>query len=185
MQVTEEYLKDHFLTAYFIDNERQNIEIQATSEDQKKVYTYVIPFDENRDEYKALSKFMSLDQLHESTYQRVKNERRLFEEQVIRIAQKDGLIMDSEKIDTKFYPTLVTSLFEEMNCDPFLHKHVPNNSAQHFLQHLKLLLAFLLHHEYTFYHCLSLSNKISIEPPSVSILLGAILSPTQTAIIVA
>lgn len=115
MQVTEEYLKDHFLTAYFIDNERQNIEIQATSEDQKKVYTYVIPFDENRDEYKALSKFMSLDQLHESTYQRVKNERRLFEEQVIRIAQKDGLIMDSEKIDTKFYPTLVTSLFEDQD----------------------------------------------------------------------
>ena len=115
MQVTEEYLKDHFLTAYFIDNERQNIEIQATSEDQKKVYTYVIPFDESRDEYKALSKFMNLDQLHESTYQRVKNERRLFEEQVIRIAQKDGLIMDSERIDTKFYPTLVTSLFEDQD----------------------------------------------------------------------
>ena len=115
MQVTEEYLKDHFLTAYFIDNERQNIEIQATSEDQKKVYTYVIPFDENRDEYKALSKFMSLDQLHESTYQKAKNERKLFEEQVIRIAQKDGLIMDSEKIDTKFYPTLVTSLFEDQD----------------------------------------------------------------------
>jgi hypothetical protein len=115
MQVTEEYLKDHFLTAYFIDNERQNIEIQATSEDQKKVYTYVIPFDESRDEYKALSKFMNLDQLHESTYQKAKNERRLFEEQVIRIAQKDGLIMDSEKIDTKFYPTLVTSLFEDQD----------------------------------------------------------------------
>jgi len=113
MQVTEEYLKDNFLTAYFIDNERQNIEIQATSEDKKKVYTYVIPFDESRDEYKALMTMMNLDQLHESTYQRVKNERRLFEEQVIRIAQKDGLIMDSERIDTKFYPTLVTSLFED------------------------------------------------------------------------
>ena len=45
---------------------------------------------------------MSLDQLHESAYQKDKNERRLFEEQVIRIAQKDGLIMDSERIDTKF-----------------------------------------------------------------------------------
>ena len=115
MQVTEEYLKDNFLTAYFIDNERQNIEIQATSEDKKKVYTYVIPYDENRDEYKALMTMITLDQLHEYTYQRVKNERRLFEEQVIRIAQKDGLIMDSEKIDTKFYPTLVNSLFEEQD----------------------------------------------------------------------
>ena len=36
MQVTEEYLKDNFLTAYFIDSERQNIEIQATSEDKRK-----------------------------------------------------------------------------------------------------------------------------------------------------
>ena len=115
MQVTEEYLKEHFLTAYFIDNERQNIEIQATSEDKKKVYTYVIPYDENSDEYKALMTMITLDQLHEYTYQRVKNERRLFEEQVIRIAQKDGLIMDSERIDTKFYPTLVTSLFEEQD----------------------------------------------------------------------
>jgi hypothetical protein len=36
MQVTKEYLADNFLTAYFIDNERQNIEIQATSEDKRK-----------------------------------------------------------------------------------------------------------------------------------------------------
>ena len=113
MQVTEEYLKDNFLTAYFIDSERQNIEIQATSEDKKKVYTYIIPYDENRDEYKALMTMMNLDQLHETTYQKKKNERRLFEEEVIRIAQKDGLIMDSERIDTKFYPTLVTSLFDD------------------------------------------------------------------------
>ena len=83
--------------------------------DKKKVYTYVIPYDENRDEYKALMTMITLDQLHEYTYQRVKNERRLFEEQVIRIAQKDGLIMDSERIDTKFYPTLVNSLFEEQD----------------------------------------------------------------------
>ena len=115
MQVTKEYLADNFLTAYFIDNERQNIEIQATSEDKKKIYTAIIPFDENRDEYKALNSVMNLDQLHESTYQKAKDERRIFEEQVIRIAQKDGLIMDSEKVDTKFYPTLVSSLFEDQD----------------------------------------------------------------------
>ena len=59
MQVTEEYLKEHFLTAYFIDSERQNIEIQATSEDKKKVYTAIIPYDESRDEYKALMTMMN------------------------------------------------------------------------------------------------------------------------------
>ena len=113
--ITEEYLKDNFLTAYFIDSERQNIEVQTTTEDKKKVFTTIIPYDENGEQFKALSKFMNLDQLHESTYQKHKNERKLFEESVIRIAQKDGLIMDSEKIDTKFYPTLVTSLFQDQD----------------------------------------------------------------------
>ena len=118
MQVTEEYLKDNFLTAHFIDNERQNIEIQATSEDKKKVYTYVIPYDENRDEYKALMTMITLDQLHEYTYQKVKRERKLFEESVLRIAKKDGIIMDSAKIDTKFYPKVVDALFnDEENAD--------------------------------------------------------------------
>ena len=113
--LTEEFLKDNFLTAYFIDNERQNIEVQTTTEDKKKVFTTIIPYDENGEQFKALSKFMDLEQLHESTYQKHKNERKLFEESVIRIAQKDGLIMDSEKIDTKFYPTLVTSLFQDQD----------------------------------------------------------------------
>ena len=110
--ITEEYLKDNFLTAYFIDQDRKNIEIQTTTEDKKKVFTTIIPFEEGHHQYEALKTVMSLDQLHESTYQKHKKERKLFEETVIRIAQKDGLIMDSERIDTKFYPTLVTSLFE-------------------------------------------------------------------------
>ena len=113
--ITEEYLKDNFLTAYFIDQERKNIEIQTTTEDKKKVFTTIIPFEEGHHQYEALKTVMSLDQLHESTYQKHKKERKLFEETVIRIAQKDGLIMDSEKVDTKFYPTLVTSLFEDQD----------------------------------------------------------------------
>ena len=44
--ITEEYLKDNFLTAYFIDQERKNIEIQTTTEDKKKVFTTIIPFEE-------------------------------------------------------------------------------------------------------------------------------------------
>ena len=113
--ITEEYLKDNFLTAYFIDQDRKNIEIQTTTEDKKKVFTTIIPFEEGHHQYEALKSVMSLDQLHESTYQKHKKERKLFEETVIRIAQKDGLIMDSERIDTKFYPTLVNSLFEEQD----------------------------------------------------------------------
>jgi hypothetical protein len=56
---------------------------------------------------------VTLDQLHEYTYQKVKSERKLFEESVLRIARKDGIIMDSAKIDTKFYPKVVDALFND------------------------------------------------------------------------
>ena len=110
--LTEEYLKDHFIDAYFIDNERQNIEILATTEDKKKVFPTIIPFDEANDMFKALKSVMSVDELHENTYKKKKEERKLFEEQLVRIAKKDGLVFDELKIDTKFFPTLINAIVD-------------------------------------------------------------------------
>ena len=116
--ITEEYLKEHFLTAHFIDNERQNIEILMTNEEKTKTIPYIIPFDEKDVKFQALLSVMSVDQLHESTYQRKKDERKGFEDMVLQIAKKDGLIMDSNKIDTKFYPRVVEAIFgDEENLD--------------------------------------------------------------------
>ena len=116
--ITEEYLKEHFLTAHFIDNERQNIEILMTNEEKTKTIPYYIPFDEKDVKFQALLSVMSVDQLHESTYQRKKDERKGFEDMVLQIAKKDGLIMDSNKIDTKFYPRVVEAIFgDEENLD--------------------------------------------------------------------
>src|SRR6056300_452194 len=109
--LTEEFLKDNFLTAYFIDNERKNIEVQTTAEDKKSVFTTIIPYEENNPQYQALTKYMNIDQLHESTYQKNKTEQKLFEDSVVDIAKRQGLIYDSDKIDSKFYPKLVEALF--------------------------------------------------------------------------
>jgi len=87
--LTEEYLKEHFITAHFCDNERQNIEILMTNEDKTATIPYYIPFDENDVKYKALSTVMNLDQLHEATYQKKKDERRDFENTVLEIAKKE------------------------------------------------------------------------------------------------
>jgi len=86
--LTEEFLKDNFLTAYFIDNERQNIEVQTTTEDKKSVFTTIIPYEENNPQYQALIKYMNIDQLHESTYQKNKTEQKLFEDSIVNIAKK-------------------------------------------------------------------------------------------------
>ena len=118
--LTETYLKEHFVDAYFIDNERQNVEILATNEDKTKVFPTIIPFDENNDMFKALKTVMSIDELHENTYNKKKEERKLFEEQVIRIAKKDGLVFDEFKLDTKFFPTLVKAITENVDNEDHL-----------------------------------------------------------------
>ena len=118
--LTEQYLKDHFVDAYFIDNERQNIEILATSEDKKQVFPTIVPFDENNHMFQALKSKMSVDELHENTYKKKQEERKLFEEQVVRIAKKDGLVFDEYKLDTKFYPTLVKAIVENQDNEDHL-----------------------------------------------------------------
>ena len=113
--ITEEYLKDHFVNAYFIDQERKNIEILTTNEDKSKIYSTIIPYEENHPQWIALQTKMNIDQLHEATYQRNKLEQEQFEKSVMRIAEKEGLIFEFEnkKLDTKFYPKILTSLFED------------------------------------------------------------------------
>jgi hypothetical protein len=118
--LTEEFLKDNFLTAYFIDSERQNIEVQTTTEDKKSVFTTIIPYEENNPQYQALTKYMNIDQIHESTYQKNKTEQEQFEKSVIRIAEKSGLLLDKETLDTKFYPSLVNAIFKDIENEDHL-----------------------------------------------------------------
>ena len=111
--LTEEYLKDHFIDAYFIDEERQNVEILTTSEDKKKVFPTIVPFSEDNHMFKALKSVMSVDELHERTYNKKKEERKLFEEQLLRIAKKDGFVIDETKDKTSIFPTLIKTIIED------------------------------------------------------------------------
>ena len=80
--------KDNLISAYFIDDARQNIEILTTSDDKKKVIPTIIPFDENNHMFKELMSIITVDQLHEDTYNKKKNEKKIFEQKVIEIAKK-------------------------------------------------------------------------------------------------
>ena len=115
--ITEKYLKDNFLNAYFIDNERKNIEILTTSEDKKTVLPTIIPFDEKHPSFVALSKYISIDQLHEETHNKKKKEREIFEQKVIEIAKRDGLLSNTGRVDNNFFPLVVKTIFAETNSD--------------------------------------------------------------------
>lgn len=118
--ITEEYLKDNLIAAYFIDSGRTTIEVETTTEDKKSVFTTIIPYDESNPQYQALTKYMNIDKLHESTYQRNKFASEEFEKTIIRIAEKSGMVLNSEKLDTKFYPSLVDAIFKDIENEDHL-----------------------------------------------------------------
>ena len=112
--LTKEYLKDHFIDAYFIDNERANIEVLTTSEDGKKVIPTIIPFtNPGGDMLEAVKSVMSIDDIHERTHNKKKEERKLFEEKVMEIAKKDGVILDEQKVDPKHFPSVINAIVNE------------------------------------------------------------------------
>ena len=105
--------KENYITAYFIDNERKNIEILLRDEKNEKVISHIVEYDTKYPECEELLKVCPLDQLHENTHTRLKEQKREFEETVLKIARKGGLIFDEKKLDTKFYPVLVKAIFED------------------------------------------------------------------------
>ena len=105
--------KENLIGAYFIDNDRQNIEILTTSEDKKQIIPTIIPFDEKSESFKELTSVVSLDQIHENTYQKKKEEQKIFEGKVMEIAKRDGLIVDDTKIDSNSFAKVVKAIFEQ------------------------------------------------------------------------
>jgi len=105
--------KENLIGAYFIDNDRKNIEVLTTSDNKKQVIPTIIPFDENNPSFKELTSVITVDDLHENTYQKKKAEQKIFETKVMEIAKKDGLLLDDTKIDSKSYNKLVKAIFEQ------------------------------------------------------------------------
>ena len=105
--------KENLIGAYFIDNDRKNIEVLTTSEDKKQIIPTIMPFDENNHSFKELTSVITVDQLHENTYQKKKDEQKIFEEKVMQIAKKDGLVLDDTKIDSNSFAKIVNAIFEQ------------------------------------------------------------------------
>ena len=105
--------KENLIGAYFIDDDRKNIEVLTTSEDKKQVIPFILPFDENNPSFKELTSVVSLDQIHENTYQKKKEEQKIFEGKVMEIAKRDGLIVDDTKIDSNSFAKVVKAIFEQ------------------------------------------------------------------------
>tara|TARA_B100001057_G_scaffold296309_1_gene296497 strand:+ start:16537 stop:17031 length:495 start_codon:yes stop_codon:yes gene_type:complete len=118
--LTKVNLKDHFVNAVYVNNERTLIEVFYTSPDFKETHNAIIEHDTEHPDFQHLMKFVSVDDLHENTYNQKKLERKEFEEEAIKIAKKSGLVFDYNRIDTKFFPALVKALFVDEENDDHL-----------------------------------------------------------------
>ena len=109
--------KENFVEASFIDSERKNIEVLTKSDDGKSVIPTIIPFDETNHMFKELMDIKTLDELHEDTHNKKKEEARLFELFAMDVVKRKGLVLEKDinKLDTKFYPTVVKSLLTNID----------------------------------------------------------------------
>jgi hypothetical protein len=100
--------KDTFITASFIDTERKNIEILLKDDEETKVYPYILEYNPDNPICKELLEICSLDQLHENTWQKKKDERRDFESMVKKVAVKEGFLKRIiENVDSDFFKLLM------------------------------------------------------------------------------
>ena len=106
--------EENFITAHFIDNERKNIEVLLKSEDETAVNPYILEYDVDNPTCQELLKLCSLDQLHENTYTKKQEERKVFVNQVKKIAQKEGLIKHIiEEVNPKFISLMMDFLLSD------------------------------------------------------------------------
>ena len=113
-----EITKENFYSAHFIDNARENIEVllKEPNFDSGKVELrpHIIEYDEKHPECEELLKLCDLEQLHENTWQKKKQEREDFIIQVKSIAENEGLYKQlTEKVDENLYEHIIKFLTEK------------------------------------------------------------------------
>jgi len=83
--------------AYFTNEERDTITVELVSPDDHEtpestlnVFLYTFPAEKKNPDYKALLKKISEDELHERTVNKFREERKAFEEAVVKIAEQNN-----------------------------------------------------------------------------------------------
>lgn len=100
-------------SARFTNNEKDTIEILTRKEGEETLIAGIFPADNNSPVYQwILENCEDLDGIHVNTYRWIREQRLAYENQVIEIAKREGLIFTSGLADVRSYKSFLTSLFE-------------------------------------------------------------------------
>lgn len=110
-----------FLTAKFIDNERLTVEALWVNENDDEIIPTIIQVKEGDAEWENLTQHITLDELHENTYQGIKSSEAALKEVALQIAKEKGWVIDIEQsFNSDIYRAIVKGIFVEF--DPNEHK---------------------------------------------------------------
>lgn len=123
--------KDSYVTASFIDNDRKTLEVLIRhAENPKEMTPLIIEASEEQQDFNDLMEVVTMDQLHEQTWENKKAESEAFLAMAKNIAKDtfvEAEMIANNAVDeaeifsrTKIYPTIVDTLFTNMENEDHL-----------------------------------------------------------------
>ena len=106
--------KKTFISARYIDEAKENIEILLKDGDITR--PHIIEHDEASQDFKALTKLISIDELHESTVNHNREQREAFESMVKGIAEGEGLTFKNLEQD-EIFDIVINTITEEIDAE--------------------------------------------------------------------
>ena len=105
-----------FIDAYFTNNEKTVINSLWENENGETIEA-AIPAEDDNPLWKELLNVpdVTIDSLHERTYKYIREQRAIFEDQIITIGKKEGLIYDVDNINTDIYKAIAHCIFSDFN----------------------------------------------------------------------
>lgn len=111
-----------FVDAYFTDNERTIVETIWYSSDENAYRTHVIKAEEGNKQWESLLTKINIDDLHERTYKKIKEQDESIKESIIAVATERGLIYDVDVVSSDMYNALVRVLFDDFDAEEHKEK---------------------------------------------------------------
>lgn len=106
-----------YFTSHFVDREKTIIEVVWVDpkNPSTSLTTEIIELDPEHPRYQELLQHVSLDELHENTVNKMREERADFERLVIDIAKRDGILSDLITSKDNLHQTIVNSVFGDFD----------------------------------------------------------------------
>lgn len=104
-----------FVDAYFTNNERTVVETVWFSEDDQSYRTYNIIAEDGEADWHKLLETINVDDIHERTYKKIKEQDEILKDSVVEVATERGLIYDVNVVSSDMYNALVRVLFDKFD----------------------------------------------------------------------